>query len=258
MTHLEIYRYLLAPGRRWSLLPMLEAQGYQEVLGYTGARFVDAEPYPYLLLDVPADNQRIGHAGGLMLQLIDFPELEHEGRYYLPVVGLVDANDTIARAHELCHLADLIALIARDPGYPARVERFGHVDPNDQVEIAAHIDHELHKVFTLEPPAFRGEYRAGVRHIDVPLLPGMRLPVPFGTEDEFVQAWMSDYVTKLEYGFVRLYPLHKDTVLRAVEQSTRHHGAAVFGRKAMRRVRETQALLMERLRSLIQVRVRPG
>jgi hypothetical protein len=34
VTHLEIYRYLLAPERRWSLLPKLEAQGYQEVLGY--------------------------------------------------------------------------------------------------------------------------------------------------------------------------------------------------------------------------------
>lgn len=258
MTHLEIYRYLLAPERRWSLLPLLEAQGYQGVLGYTGARFVDAEPYPYLLLDVPADNQRIGHAGGLMLQLIDSPEIEQEGRYYLPVVGLVDANDAIGLAHELCHLADLIALIARDPDYPARVERFGHIDPHDKVEVAAHIDHELHKIFTLEPPAFRGEYRAGVRHIDVPLLPGMNVPVPFRTEEEFVQAWMSDYVIKLEAGFVRLYPFHKDSVQRAVEQSTNRHGAAVFGRKAMRRVRETQAILLARLRQLIQVRVRPG
>ena len=258
MTHLEIYRNLMAPARRQSLLPLLEDQGYQEVLGYTGARFVDAEPYPYLLLDIPADNQRIGHAGGLMLHLGDFPELPQEGRYYLPVVGLVDPADAIARAHELCHLADLIALIDRDPDYPVRVERFGHIDPNDKVEIAAHIDHELLKIFTLEPPAFRGEYRAGVRHIDVPLMPGMRVPVPFGTEDEFVQAWMSDYVTQLESGFVRLYPDEKSCVIQAVERSTNRHGVAVFGRKAMRRVRETQAILLARLRQLIQVRVRSG
>lgn len=152
---------------------------------------------------------------------------DREERFYLPTIVTTDPNDGVALAHELCHVRDLLALIARDPGYPARAERFA--GPLDAANLAAHIDFVLFRTFVLEPRAYALEHAMGLTMISFGAGLDPRLRLRARSHDDFVQVCVSECVAMFERSFLGALPSRAEEIQAQVRAGVDRYGRGVFG-----------------------------
>ena len=139
----------------------------------------DGFPYIYCLID-----SNMMYAAQMIGLLVDIKEIIPDyGKdyYYLPIVAFCETlpeevrqyvNKGISINHELLHVKDMLDLIDEDPGFPEKVWNYGKYSPIKNDDLPESIDHEIFKVFRMEPQAIRQDYEAGENYILLPLKNG--------------------------------------------------------------------------------------
>ncbi len=239
-----------------ALYHQIVKQEHYDALHSIVAEQLAAIEYELLDLTIVADESlphilcRVNAAGtfaAVMLGLfVDIrPILPHytDPHYYLPLVILRDEtnermqrliNQKLALQHELLHLQDMLRLIQERPDYPTQSYRYGLHSVTVREELPKSIDLELFKLFYIEPPAMRLDYRSGERHILIPFDANARIAVRYDCEtmEEYVAMNMHSYITGLADNFkARFENDAKATELidAEIERGLKRYGRGVFG-----------------------------
>jgi hypothetical protein len=134
----------------------------------------------------------------------------------------------------------MLALIEKDPSYPARALKLGFNSISEPSQIGESVDFELFKIFAMEPQAYRLEFEMGETWIDMPYA-GMQLRYECATEEELVTMRLADYVESLERRYLEKFPGHEASIRKAVRRGANCHGGAVFGDRAYERIQKVNA-----------------
>jgi hypothetical protein len=242
VKHREAYDALLSTSLRDRLIATLVDEGILTLLKAHAPRVVDATPVPYVRLEIIAgEGGLVAHCTGVWFDARPLVGPESEEDYYLPVLGASEGASAPTMAHELLHLRDLLALIEKDPSYPARALKLGINSISEPHQIAKSIDFELFKIFAMEPQAYRLEFEMGETWIDMPCA-GKLLRYECVTAEELVTMRLADYVETLQRRYVVKFPGHEATIQRAVRRWANHHGRDLFGDRAYERIQQVNAL----------------
>lgn len=254
MTHRETYMALLSPALRDRLLATLEAEGILTLLKAHSLCVVDAEPVPYVRLEITAgEGGMIAHCTGVWFDVRPLVGADGEEDYYLPVLGVGAGASAPTLAHELCHLQDMLALIEQDPSYPERALKLSINSVSEPSEIRDSVDFELFKIFAMEPQAYRLEFEMGETWIDA-YSRGQTIRYHCATVEELITMRLAGYVATLEHRYSEKFPGHEATIRAAVRRSANHHGRAWFGAHAYQLIQQVNVrsslLLFGRLTKL--------
>jgi hypothetical protein len=241
VKHREAYDALLSPSLRDRLLTTLVDEGILTLLKAHALRVVDADPVPYVRLEITAgEGGLVAHCTGVWFDVRPLVGPEGEEDYYFPVLGIAEGASAPTIAHELRHLHDMLALIEKDPKYSVRALKHGINSISEPSQIGKSIDFELFKIFAMEPQAYRLEFEMGETWIDAPCDGGM-VRYRCATADEMITMRLADYVGTLEDKYIEKFPGYGAAIRKAVRRWTDHHGRAVFGERAYERVQHVNA-----------------
>lgn len=259
ISHREVYLRLLSDDYVDALIRILREDEFVATLGVLEIErrfYPDVLPYLHIRVDTEAvfSARLTGLFLGrdLMQQLAPAFRRDH---FYLPTIcvcdtyappiaQLIDAEASLK--HELIHLQDMLQIVEKDPSFVERMRIYGIGNIRSPKHLARSIDLEVYKIFTLEPPAFRSDFRHGERSYHQQFM-GRIISYQCQSEEEYVRCQVASYISTLESSYEEKFEKERETIRLLMRAAVNRHGRTLFGADAHETCRAEHESTMQKL-----------